>query len=99
MRLAARVYSGCGLSVGLSEPPSRESRGSLVCNRQADRIDGLDVKSLRLLQKIPPPHFVILESGTRERDVQPLVAGLLRIPGRLQGPQHAPAHFGGSRQW
>ncbi len=43
-------------------------------DRQADGIDGLDIKSLRLLQKIPSSPGIILQGAARQLDIGLFIA-------------------------
>ena len=73
----------------------REQR-SFVRDRQANRVDGLNVQPLRLLQQIPPALSVVGKSGPCQLDVFAVAI----FPGGcvLKGGQHSRTHFSGGRQ-
>src|ERR1700683_2074338 len=68
-------------------------QGSFMRDGQASRIDGLNIKPLWLLQKIPPAPGVVLQRTARELDFRTVVTGLHRIPGRMQAGKHPLPHL------
>jgi hypothetical protein len=69
---------------------------SFVGDRQANRVDGLNVQPLRLLQEIPSALSVVGKGGFCQLDVFAVAIG----PGCsfLQGGQHPRPHFSRGRQ-
>ena len=65
-------------------------------DRQANRVDSLNVQPLRLLQQIPPALSVVGKSGFCQLDVFAVAI----FPGGcvLKGGQHPRTHFGGGRE-
>ncbi len=61
---------------------------------QANRIDGLNIKPLWLLQKIPSAAAVVLQGAARQLDFLRLIAGLCRILCDVQRLEHPLPHLG-----
>ena len=62
-------------------------------DRQANGIDGLDIKPLWLLQKIPSAPGVVLQGAARQRDLGKVVTRFRRVSGRMQFVKHPLPHL------